>query len=588
MLELSPYSLEYGSRPSAVAPTEHMDRANQPDPQGPEPGDGSPFDIAQLLLAAIVSTGCFLICAVHFASAQCIWLDEATQLAGLSLGPIEVLRWLTGKVESQMGVMTDRMPPMSYWIGWIWWEAFGTGEATARSMGVFATALACATVAVTAGRLAGPRGAFIAGLLFALSPNVVTTAPTIRAYPLLMAFSAVAFLVLVLYIQQAREKSSIWLALLLTISLAATYTHYFGLVLGGATLVSAFVIRLLRRRPTIGPILAGIALLVLSAGLAPFIGFALQVSESIGPVDGGPSFFRLLYRLVGHPAASVDPFAAGLLGLGFGGLILLAVLPRWRNDSGWSIGSPGTAGLPGAGSFPRLDVLAVPIALVSGLGVTFLLGLKVRSFGVYSPHYSIWAIPGLCIVAGTAGAPGLGKRLQFIWVFCAAAALIGSIWSQLVIYRHHECFTGPHRAIVSLLESAPRGKLPIIVLEREGCWEFIYFPLRFAYGTRLEQYLMPESGSGPPERWPMKSLGSTSHPAALLDLPKDRSIVIVRASAMGQAELRRELRGGGERVPTGVLMDRVEHQLRWPVVRSCRHFGLISAQARMFAPGHLK
>ncbi len=539
-----------------------------------------------VMLIATVSSAVLLACAIPFAAAQSLWADEATQLAGLSTGPIEAALWLMGKNPDRFGVMPDRMPPLSYWAGWSWARAFGPTEASLRSMGLTATALACLGVAVAAGRLAGPPGAIIAGLLFALSPNVVTMAPEIRAYPLFLTFAAVVFLALVGYVQADGAKSSRWLIVLFIASLAATYTHFYGLVLGGAAIASAGLIALMRRRHVVGPIAAGLAFLVFSAGLVPFVSYSTQLSKDARHVQTDFLFLRLIYRLVGHPAASIDRPSLGLLLSGFGGLIILAILPRpWRErDCDWSASKAGT-NTEGPQSGPRLDLLCVPIALLLGLGVTFLVGLKVKGFEVYKPSYSLWAVPGLCIVTGSAIAPGLGRRMRMIAVVCVAMALLGSAWSEVVIMRHRTSFGhGPHRAIGSLIESAPGGQLPIIVHEREGPWAFIYFPLRLAYGTELEQYLMPEDGDGQLERVLMEPLAGASHPIALQDLPKERSVLVVRASTMGQSELRRELRGGGETVPTGPVMDRLERQLGWPVVGSLRHFAFTSAQARLFAP----
>jgi 4-amino-4-deoxy-L-arabinose transferase-like glycosyltransferase len=539
-----------------------------------------------VMLAATVSSAVLLAFAIPFAAVQSLWSDETTQVAGLSVGPLEATRWLMGEDPDRFGVPPDRMPPLSYWSGWAWSHTFGHGEAPQRSLGLAATALACAGVAVAAGRLAGPSGAIIAGLLFALSPNVVTVAPEIRAYPLFLAFASLVFLALAGYIQADHKRASRWLLVLLIASLAATYTHFYGLVLGGAAISSAALISLMRRRHVVGPIAAGLALLASSAGLAPFVSYSTQLSKGSGHVRTDPSFLRLIYRLVGHPAASVDPIALGLLLLGFGGLVILAILPR-RSGERECERSRANAGTHIAGPEigPRLDLLAVPIALLLGLGVTFLVGLKVSGFEVYKPSYSLWAVPGLCIVTGSAVAPRLGRRMRLVAVVCVSMALLGSIWSEVVIMRHRTSFGhGPHRAIVSLIESARGGRPPIIVHEREGPWAFIYFPLRLVYGPELEQYLMPGDRDGQLESLLMEPLAGATHPVALRDLPRERWVLVVRASTMGQSELRRELRGGGEPVPTGPVMDHLERQLGWPMAGSLRHFAFTAAQARLFAP----
>ena len=58
--------------------------------------------------ACVVSAGLFL---PH----QSLWNDEATQLCGVGLDPVEVTRWLAGWSHHNFGIPSDRMPPVSYW-----------------------------------------------------------------------------------------------------------------------------------------------------------------------------------------------------------------------------------------------------------------------------------------------------------------------------------------------------------------------------------------------------------------------------------------------------------------------------------------
>ena len=69
--------------------------------------------------ALVVTLGCcllFFVCAVHFALAQNLWIDESTQLSGATLPLGRLFAWLTGTREPSFGVPPDRMPPISYLI----------------------------------------------------------------------------------------------------------------------------------------------------------------------------------------------------------------------------------------------------------------------------------------------------------------------------------------------------------------------------------------------------------------------------------------------------------------------------------------
>ena len=55
-----------------------------------------------------------------FLPQQAFWLDEATQLSGEGLGPWGVTRWLAGMDSHGFDQFPDRMPPLSYYLGWAW------------------------------------------------------------------------------------------------------------------------------------------------------------------------------------------------------------------------------------------------------------------------------------------------------------------------------------------------------------------------------------------------------------------------------------------------------------------------------------
>ena len=61
-----------------------------------------------------------------------IWVDETTQMSGLAGNPVEITQWLMGRIKYNTNLQDDRMPPLSYWAGWLWSRIFGLGERQMR------------------------------------------------------------------------------------------------------------------------------------------------------------------------------------------------------------------------------------------------------------------------------------------------------------------------------------------------------------------------------------------------------------------------------------------------------------------------
>jgi 4-amino-4-deoxy-L-arabinose transferase-like glycosyltransferase len=144
-----------------------------------------------------------------FLPSQVIWLDEATQLAGLTLDPVHVVRWLARAETHDFGQFPDRMPPVSYWLGSAWGRAFGADEASLRWLGVACVATATALVFLTARRAFGGPAGWAAGLLFATSPGIAMIAVEIRAYPLFLLASAASYHALIRVVEGSPSRRPI-------------------------------------------------------------------------------------------------------------------------------------------------------------------------------------------------------------------------------------------------------------------------------------------------------------------------------------------------------------------------------------------
>jgi len=111
---------------------------------------------------------------------QSLWEDET------------VTRWLVG--HSFGGMLsalehTESTPPLSYVLLWPWTRLAGTGEAALRSFSALAGLATVALVYLLARELAGARAAAIAGLLAAVSPDLVWYSQEARSYALYVALS---------------------------------------------------------------------------------------------------------------------------------------------------------------------------------------------------------------------------------------------------------------------------------------------------------------------------------------------------------------------------------------------------------------
>ena len=203
-------------------------------------------------------------------------------MTGLSLGPTGVVRWLAGGEPNDTGQVRDRMPPLSYWLGWSWSRAFGLNEASLRWFGVACVAVAAAIVYEAARRAFGTASAWVAGLLFALSPSVIILSVEIRAYPLFTLWSALAFYGLVcLHAGPPDRRRTVYAALALVLP-AAVATHFYGAVLAGSILTALVILNGFgagRFRPIAG--LAGVSAVTMALTL-PFVVESLAL-----PRDGG-------------------------------------------------------------------------------------------------------------------------------------------------------------------------------------------------------------------------------------------------------------------------------------------------------------
>ncbi len=428
--------------------------------------------LAAWLLAALCA-GLAVCAAAAFLPHQAIWGDEVTQLSGLTLGPLEVVRWLSGDGPGRFGVPDDRMPPLSYWAGRCWRIAAGDSQTALRWMGVLCVAAATVLVFFAAARAFGLAAGVAAGLLFGLSPNVAYQAVEIRAYPLFLLCSAAGFYFLTALVHARPGRRARALAGLACSGVLAFYTHYFGLMLAFGLWIGALAALRTQKAP-FKPALWGMGVSGLAAlGLIPMVLGALQVSSgSPGRPGDIHDILQLLYRLCVHPAMWMSPAVTIIA------LVAFALL-----------GNVAAGAKRGETSAHKILALALAAGFAPVLVANFILtGLEVAR-----PPYSDWMLPGLSIFIASAiaaKAPLLRRA-----AYAATATLIACYaYGDYQLARHGAYFAHtPFNQLRPLVESLGPEKVAIVHDQGSEKFRGLYWPLYYTFGAELPQYLALEN-----------------------------------------------------------------------------------------------
>lgn len=510
-----------------------------------------------------------LMLGMTFAKTQCVWVDEAAQLSGLTLSPWGQVRWLAGFDENTFGVPHDRNPPLSYWVQSLWISAFGNDEYTLRMCSLAAMTIALLGVMTGSYQIGGFRGCLLSGLLFAVSPNITTLSVEIRPYAFLIALSALTVNVFISILLADTQSRWQWTALIM-LCLAATYCHFYGVVSSTAFFLSAMVLRMSQRRSIRPQVAAFGVYLILSLGIAPFVLFSVVKSQpDPSAVAGSVSSLALdivknVYRLVGHPAAGVYvPVCSSLLAGTFG-LFLLAMMRNvcWRNVRG------------------RND----PAALAwTGLAVAILLGavapcaaaMLVQKFKALSPHYSAWIQPVLYVAF--AGAWARSENCRAVWS-ASLCAVIGALGSCCVLMNHQALFVhGAYRQVNEAVSQFQSGDL--IVVHDLGQSPFA---LLYEHGKSLVQTYPDQASKETGE-----SLITIPTSAAALSVVIDKlslgtTIIAVSWEQRGAAEIRRQILAGDAELGIGPVSRRLLASADWQRIDAQNAYGYEAARIMVF------
>lgn len=431
-------------------------------------------------LGVLVCSCVMVACAISFAQTEAVWVDESTQLSGLTLGFSEQLFWLAGRMDHPFTVPADRMPPVSYWLGRIWAQAFGLTEMSLRMMGIVLGLCAMPALWRAGRRVGGPvAGLFVVAFLFT-SPSFILQTVEIRAYPLFFCLSSWAAYVFVRLIMDAPDQKDGQRLIVLTVLLVVmSYTHFYGIVASGVLFLTVLVHRLLSGLSVKILLICGALGTLLLAGVLPFVLRSVAMTgsgESGGEVSAVlAETLRLVFRLISSPVLLASPAALALALAGVGTLAVCVLVAVFRPS-----GAEGNRGL---------IFLLGPIVI--GLVLLTVIRTQTASFAILAPHYNLWLWPLVSIALACAFA------LRGLWarrvVHAAAACVIAAQLVGLALLMTHKSFYshGPAEAIAMQIETPART---LVIHDAEGLWGQSYFPLSYLTRGALEQWLVFADG----------------------------------------------------------------------------------------------
>ena len=322
-----------------------------------------------LALDIAIVTGASLVLGLIRLGAPALWYDEAYTYRQINRSYLEQF---------------EGYQPFYYWIQKPWTSVAGSSEWSMRLPSVIGAMLAGALLVVLARKLFDARVALLSGLFLATSPYMVKWSQQARVYPLLLAASLAATLLLLRALE--RPSRGAW-ALYGAAYVGLLVTH----AVVGLLLLPAHAVLIAQRRRRVLPhgLLAGV--IVAAVGL-PWIGQLAMRTDGEGSETAWIPYPSVEYAI----RALLE--VSGVAGLG----ILLAGLGLWT--------------LRSAGDRP----LAVWLAAWAFGPFLFALAISVAR-PVFLDRYLVIATPAFAMLSAIA-VLGLARRLRTGVVVLAALA----------------------------------------------------------------------------------------------------------------------------------------------------------------------
>ena len=497
---------------------------------------------------------------LRFGFAQQVWIDESTQLSGISVAPFETIRWLAGENQSRFGVPGDRMPPLSYLLDWAWSRIFGDAPLGLRIFHMLVVLVATAALAMALRKRLGPLPTLAFVLLTALSPTLIVNAVEIRAYPFLYAFTAFS---LVWFLQmaspdwQGERRPLIWFV---GFSLASAYSHFFGLVASCSLLAGLAIINMnnfVRLRSIVA---AGIVYLVLCAGLVPFIMSASGLTGAAPMAVPPQAFVQYLVKLFVTPHHLIFPLFGVIYALGLMTLLIGGAYASFQTFKSANNSQQATT---------RIS-LSLIVVLGIGVGVTILTNILQTSFFAIKDVYSLWTAPVIFTLAaaGVAQLQASHRNLRLLGVGAIGFAALGGACAALALtltpsYSIH----GPSGYLSNLI--GDELDETAVIYTQGATAGYGAFPLNWRYGGRATQVYFDDKS---------QALTFFSHPAdvpprvaSLSDFNAFKTLLVVDITTRSFDEVGKMMKGASLAPQSRQAIQFIAAESEW-TVEKCLSF----------------
>jgi hypothetical protein len=445
---------------------------------------GRDFDLSPLVAAPIVAV-LITVLSIEFyvfARVQDIWLDESTQLSGITLNFWDMLQWLAGANPDRLGVPADRMPPVSYILDWLWFYLYGPSEIGFR---LFHSAFVIAGVswlASVAWRFLGRSATLVLLGFLVLSPKLIQAGVEIRAYPIFFAATCAQTAVFIRLMACPIKFDLKLLTLFTAICLVAIYTHFFGIVSSSAFFLTLGISSLGSLGALADIIGAFVVVALGSLPLTPFVSAAAHVPALVPMTATSPlitdekaivQYLTYFLKLVGDPANMVPITASILFFCGTIALLaasIFAAVLRVRNRN-----------------LKPFDWLIAVVVL--GVFATIMASFAVRAFLPLTASYSVWLLVPLSLLIGAGATSVTGFRSWDVAgrKVSVGALLVGAGISTWMFFVHASMFVhGPQRFISALYDTSVGPKA--IIYEIGAAWGWSYIPLQYTHHGEIIQY----------------------------------------------------------------------------------------------------
>ena len=501
-----------------------------------------------------------------FAKQQQIWVDETTQLSGITLKFGDMLHWLSGTDVGRFGVPGDRMPPLSYILDRLWLCAFGDLELGFRLFHAAIVTLAISALTLTAQRYPDLFSPVVVAAFLVLSPKLIQTAVEIRAYPFFFAASSAQTIIFLRLLKNQSPIESKWLLLLSVASVVAVYTHFFGVVSSCAFFGSLALARRNSPSDLIRVMVAFGGVTLASAGIVPFA-LSAQTQSGTGsvlPAKVGLEAITIFFMKLFGDTANLQSKLAAVAFLG--GVVALVV----------------------AGCFSALrralkshadaaDWLFV--VLVAGISATVVAAFFMRGFDPLKSSYSIWAFAPLALAvshtAVTAQMPRLWNRsCKVVAVFMLSGAFVAT---YMFLIHAEEFVHGPGGFVRAIYNNTDGPKA--VVYETGAALEWAYFPLVFYYEGDAPQY-RPARNSSDLVRMSPGIKGSAFDKMTNALAPYDY-LLLIDTRLRAYTDIRACNIGSCPDLDLGEMRDALLRSGVWQELTTTREFGLYDTVVRV-------